>query len=117
MNKRTSVIQRRLAAIFYADMEGYVRLMNAGEVVTLCLLISHRGIRDRQIIQFRGRTANTAGDSILAGFPSVVGAVQCALGIQERIARRVRKRLNCGFRLPSRRSQYRRVATVRADRR
>jgi len=86
MNKRTSIIQRRLAAIFYADVAGYVRLMNADEAGTLCLLDSHRAIMDRQIIQFRGRTANTAGDSILAEFPSVVEAVQCALGIQERIA-------------------------------
>jgi DNA-binding MarR family transcriptional regulator len=37
-------------------------------------------------VQHRGRIANTAGDSILAEFPSAVDAVQCALGIQERIA-------------------------------
>jgi adenylate cyclase len=86
MNKRTSVIQRRLAAIFYADVAGYVRLMNVDEVGTLCLLDSHRAIMDRQIVHHRGRTANTAGDSILAEFPSVIEAVQCALGIQERIA-------------------------------
>jgi adenylate cyclase len=86
MNKHSSIIQRRLAAIFYADVAGYVRLMNADEVGTLCLLNSHREIMDRQITQHGGRTANTAGDSILAEFPSTVDAVQCAVGIQERIA-------------------------------
>ena len=86
MNKRASVMQRRLAAILYADVAGYVRLMNADEAGTLCLLDSHREIMDRQILHYGGRTANTAGDSILAEFPSVVDAVQCALGIQERIA-------------------------------
>jgi adenylate cyclase len=85
MNKPISVMQRRLAAIFYADVAGYVRLMNADEVGTLCLLNSHREIMDRQILQYGGRTANTADDSILAEFPSVVDAVQCAVGIQERI--------------------------------
>ena len=86
MNKRASVIQRRLAAIFYADVAGYVRLMNADETGTLALLDSRREIMDRHITQHGGRTANTAGDSILAEFPSVVDAVQCAVGIQERIA-------------------------------
>jgi adenylate cyclase len=86
MNKPTPVIQRRLAAIFCADVAGYSRLMNADEIGTLCLLNSHREIMDRQIIQYGGRTANTAGDSILAEFPSAVDAIQCAVGIQERIA-------------------------------
>jgi len=86
MNKPKAVIQRRLAAIFYADVAGYVRLMNTDEIGTLCLLNSHREIMDRQIIQYGGRTANTAGDSTLAEFSSVVDAVRCAIGIQERIA-------------------------------
>ena len=51
MNKRASVIQRRLAAIFYADVAGYVRLMNADEAGTLCLLDSCREIMDRHITQ------------------------------------------------------------------
>jgi adenylate cyclase len=85
MNKRASVIQRRLAAIFYADVAGYVRLMNADEIGTLALLDSRREIMDRHITQHGGRTANTAGDSILAEFPSVVDAVRCAVGIQEGI--------------------------------
>lgn len=79
-------MQRRLAAIFYADVAGYVRLMNADEAGTLALLDSRREIMDRYITQHGGRTANTAGDSILAEFPSVVDAVHCAVGIQERIA-------------------------------
>ena len=60
--------------------------MNSDEAGTLRLLGSHRDVTDRLIVQHRGRIANTAGDSILAEFPSAVDAVQCALGIQERIA-------------------------------
>src|SRR5215218_552551 len=71
---------------FCADVAGYTRLMNADEAATLRLLASHREMTDRLIPQYGGRIANTAGDSILAEFPSAVDALQCALGIQERIA-------------------------------
>jgi adenylate cyclase len=81
-----SKVQRRLAAIFCADVEGYTRLMNADEAGTMRLLTSHRDITDRLIAQHGGRIANTAGDSILAEFPSAVDALQCSLGILERVA-------------------------------
>jgi adenylate cyclase len=86
MNKPRPMIQRRLAAILCADVAGYARLMSFDEVSALSLLSSHREIIDRQISRYRGRTANTAGDSIVAEFPSCVSAVKCALDIQERIA-------------------------------
>jgi adenylate cyclase len=60
--------------------------MNADEAGTLRLLLSHRDMTDRLIPQHGRRIANTAGDSILAEFPSAVDALQGALGIQERIA-------------------------------
>jgi adenylate cyclase len=85
-NRPASIVQRRLAAIFCADVAGYARLMNTDEAATLRLLASHREITDRLILHHGGRIANTAGDSILAEFPSAVDALQCALGIQERIA-------------------------------
>jgi adenylate cyclase len=80
-----SKAQRRLAAIFSADVEGYARLMNADEGGTLNLLSAHRDITDRLIAGQGGRIANTAGDSILAEFPSAVDALQCALDILERV--------------------------------
>jgi adenylate cyclase len=86
MSKPRPVIQRRLAAILCADVAGYARLMSIDEVSALSLLNSHREIIDRQISRYDGRTANTAGDSIVAEFPSCVKAVRCALDIQERIA-------------------------------
>jgi len=86
MNKPVLTVQRRLAAIFCADVAAYTLLMNADEAGTLRLLSSHREMTDRLIAQHGGRIANTAGDSILAEFPSVVDALRCGLGIQERIA-------------------------------
>ena len=85
MKEPALTVQCRLAAIFCADVAAYTHLMNADEAGTLRLLSSHREMTDRLIAQHGGRIANTAGDSILAEFPSAVDALQCALGIQERI--------------------------------
>jgi adenylate cyclase len=76
----------RLAAIFAADVEGYSRLMGEDEVGTLQALSAHRAILDRLIAEHRGRIANTAGDSVLAEFPSAVDAVQCSLLVQDALA-------------------------------
>src|SRR5215203_3765284 len=48
-------------------------------------LTAHREVMDRLIAQHRGRIANTAGDSVLAEFPSVVDAVRCAVAVQEQL--------------------------------
>ena len=74
--------ERRLLAIFAADVAGYSRMMREDEQGTLAALDTCRGIADHLISEHRGRIANTAGDSILAEFPSVVDAVRCALVIQ-----------------------------------
>lgn len=79
-------VERRLAAIFAADVAGYSRLMSQDEVGTLRTLTAHRQIMDRLITEHGGRIANTAGDSVLAEFPSAVDAVQCALDVQEALA-------------------------------
>ena len=78
-------LERRLTAIFAADVAGYSRLMSADEVTTMRTLTSHREVMDRLIAQHRGRIANTAGDSVLAEFPSVVDALQCAVQVQEEL--------------------------------
>jgi adenylate cyclase len=75
-----------LAAILAADVEGYSRLMGEDEVGTMRNLAGHRKTMDRVISQHHGRIANTAGDSVLAEFPSAVDAVQCAVTVQERLA-------------------------------
>src|SRR5215213_4178393 len=80
-------IERKLAAIFAADVAGYSRLMGLDEVGTLRTLTAHREIMDRLIGEHGGRIANTAGDSVLAEFPSVVDAVQCAMEIQEALGK------------------------------
>ncbi|MGY3341318.1 TolB-like protein/class 3 adenylate cyclase [Bradyrhizobium sp. USDA 4472] len=78
--------QRRLVAIFAADVEGYSRMMGTDEVGTLRALSERRVILDTLISSHRGRIANTAGDSVLAEFGSAVDAVQCAVAAQAALA-------------------------------
>lgn len=79
----TSPVERRLAAILSADVEGYSRLMHGDEEATMAMLSAHRAIIDDLIGRHRGRIANTAGDSVLAEFVSILDAVFCAVEIQE----------------------------------
>jgi TolB-like protein/class 3 adenylate cyclase len=79
--------ERRLIAIFAADVEGYSRLMGANEVGTLKDLTQRRDILDGLIASHRGRIANTAGDSVLAEFSSAVDAVQCAVEAQAALSK------------------------------
>src|SRR4051794_8619220 len=78
-------VERRLAAIFAADVAGYSRLMSQDEAATLRALAVAREVMDGLISAHGGRIANTAGDSVLAEFPSAVDAVQCAVAVQERL--------------------------------
>jgi len=78
-------VERKLAAIFAADIAGYSRLMARDEVGTLARLKRCRAIIDRLIASHHGRIFNTAGDSVVADFASAVDAVQCAVAVQAAI--------------------------------
>jgi len=56
--------------------------MGEDEEATLRTLTSYRKLIDGLIQQHRGRFVNSAGDSVVAEFASVVDAVQCAVVIQ-----------------------------------
>jgi adenylate cyclase len=82
-------VERRLAAIFAADVAGYSRLMGLDEEGTLAKLKAHRGtLIDPKIAEYRGRIVKTTGDGILVEFASVVDAVRCALEVQSGMATR-----------------------------
>jgi TolB-like protein/Tfp pilus assembly protein PilF len=61
--------------------------MERDEIGTLRTLNRYRAIIDRLIASHRGRIFNTAGDSLVADFASAVDAVQCAIEVQEAIAK------------------------------
>ena len=81
-------MERRLAAILSADVQGYSRLMHEDETATICTLTAYRGLMASLIQQYRGRVVDDPGDNLLAEFPSVVQAVQCAVTIQRTLATR-----------------------------
>jgi TolB-like protein/class 3 adenylate cyclase len=79
---------RRLAAILAADIVGYSRLMGLDEAGTAQALREHRAAADPIIAEHGGRIVKTTGDGMLMEFGSVVGAVECALALQQLAAER-----------------------------
>lgn len=78
----TAPVERRLATILMADVFGYSRMMGEDEERTVRIFRGHRAVFDELLKMHRGRIFNTAGDAILAEFPSAVEAVRCATEIQ-----------------------------------
>src|SRR5207244_4294372 len=82
-------LERRLAAILAADMAGYSRLMEADEAGTHARFMTHRvELIEPTVAKNRGRIIKTAGDGMLAEFPSVAEATQCAIEIQTEMVKR-----------------------------
>jgi adenylate cyclase len=81
-----SQVQRKLTTILAADAAGYSSVMETDEVGTLGALRSARAVFQQSIARHHGRIANTAGDGLIAEFPSVVEAVQCAIEVQRELA-------------------------------
>ena len=72
-----------------ADVAGYSRLVGVDEEATLgALRACRKDLIDPLILEHGGRVANTAGDSLLLEFTSVVDAVRCAVALQKGIAER-----------------------------
>jgi adenylate cyclase len=86
---RQPKVERRLAAILAADVVGYSRLMGTDEEGTHTRLKAHhRELIDPKISEYHGRVVRLTGDGALVEFPSVVGAVRCAVDIQRGMAER-----------------------------
>ncbi|NIZ15131.1 adenylate/guanylate cyclase domain-containing protein [Phaeobacter sp. HF9A] len=85
MNAR---INRKLTTILAADAEQFSTAMTVDEVGTFTNLQAARDVFFRLIDRHGGRVANTAGDGLIADFPSVVEAVQCAIEVQQELAAR-----------------------------
>lgn len=82
-------MERRLSAIMAADVVGYSRLMGENEVATLTSFKAHRAeLLDPAIAEHQGRIVKLTGDGLLAEFPSVVNAVDCAAEVQREMRRR-----------------------------
>jgi TolB-like protein len=87
-NAMKQPVERRLAAILAADVAGYSRLMGEDEAGTAETLREHRSVADPLVAEHGGRIVKTTGDGVLIEFGSVVGAVECALALQQLSAKR-----------------------------
>ena len=82
-------IERKLAAIFAADVVGYSRLMEQDEADTFQRLRSHRkDLFEPEIEKRHGRVFKLMGDGLLAEFGSVVDAVESGVSLQRSMAER-----------------------------
>jgi adenylate cyclase len=79
-------VKRRLTTVLCADVHGYSRLMGSDEAATLGTLRRYRTAIAGLVERHEGRIVNTWGDAVIAEFPSVVEAVQCAVEIQQEIS-------------------------------
>jgi len=77
-------IQRKLAAILYADVAGYSRLTGQDEDATHAAVRAGLATLTRAIEGRGGKVNHYAGDAILAEFGSVVGCVEMAVEVQRR---------------------------------
>jgi len=77
--------KRKLAAIMFADVVGYSRMMASNEERTLELLKDFENICSPIISDNEGKIIKKVGDELFCEFSSAKQAVDCALSIQETI--------------------------------
>ena len=81
-------MERKLAAIMSADVEGYSRLMGDDEVATVRAITESRAVIASAVAGHGGRVVDAPGDNVLAEFASVVDAVESAVEIQRALQSR-----------------------------
>ena len=81
-------IDRKIAVIFVADVVGYSKHMEKDENATIKSYNACEKILNKLLKKYKGSVFNTAGDSVLAEFPSAVNAVECGVDFQNEIKKR-----------------------------
>jgi adenylate cyclase len=81
-------MERRLTAILAADVEGYSRLTELDEEASTATLRMYRAVVEESISAHKGHIFSSAGDGVVAEFPSIVEAIRCAVEIQNEIGER-----------------------------
>ena len=83
-------LERKLAAILYADVAGYSRLTGEDESGTHRTLRTYLDVITGCIHEHNGSVVHFAGDAVLADFPTITNAMTCALAVQHELATRNR---------------------------
>ncbi|MBO6622451.1 MAG: tetratricopeptide repeat protein [Balneola sp.] len=88
---------RSLAAIMFADMVGYTRLMQEDESKAKLLRDRQRNVVDKTIATHNGRVMQYYGDGTLSMFTSAIKAVEAAREIQEQLQKDPKVPLRIGI--------------------
>src|SRR6476659_3450806 len=81
-------MERRLAAILASDVVGYSHLTELNEEASTAAVRSYCAVVEEAISAHHDHVISSAGDGVVAEFPSVVEAIRCAVEIQNEIAER-----------------------------
>jgi adenylate cyclase len=81
-------LAHKLAAILYADVEGYSRLTGADEAGTHRALSAYLDLFTETIRTHHGEVKHYAGDAVLADFTTVSDALNCAVAVQRELKQR-----------------------------
>src|SRR5262245_35423440 len=81
-------MERRLAAILAADVQGYSHLTELSEAGSTATLRMYGAVVEESIHAHRGHIFSSTGGGVVAEFPSVVEAIRCGVEIQNEIAER-----------------------------
>ncbi|HEU4469605.1 MAG TPA: adenylate/guanylate cyclase domain-containing protein [Flavisolibacter sp.] len=76
---------RQLAAILFADMEGYTALMQENEQLARLKRRRLKEVLETEVAVFNGRVLQNYGDGSLSLFPSAIDCVHCAIRIQQQL--------------------------------
>ena len=69
----------RLAAILFAELDGFAASLAEDEQAALAILSQYRAIADPVVEEHEGEIVDATGEELLVVFESAVSAVQCAL--------------------------------------
>jgi len=84
-------LERKLTAIFYADVAGYSWLTGQDEAGTHRILSGYLDLITDEIENHGGRVVHFAGDAVLADFGSILAAFETAVAIQRELRDRNRE--------------------------
>ncbi len=93
VNKRCSRDDRKrpnstkACSDFGGGRRGLLETYEPGRTRHIRTLSEYRRLMDELIAQHGGRVANTAGDSVLAEFPSIFDAVECSVSVQLKLGK------------------------------
>jgi class 3 adenylate cyclase len=73
---------RRLAAVMFADIEGYTALFQRNEAIAIQQVNDHRKDLEQATQKYKGEIIQFYGDGSATIFDSVIDAVHCAIDIQ-----------------------------------